>query len=179
MKKSNWIILAAFVIASAFLLWLWYFLAYNKVDNPLDLVLSVIWWAVIAIVVFAIWKVEQARRRRVRTVYVGRKAIFNSEAGMVPYADRAGLIGEAERVLDGLKYGFEREDMPQRERFAIDFIIRTDEYKPQDAGVADAAAASQDQSAPGTWKGEVVLAQTKEERPFEDKAQLVRILNSI
>ena len=47
MKKSNIIITAVAAIASIFLLWLWYFLGFNEVDSPTDLVVSVAWWAVV------------------------------------------------------------------------------------------------------------------------------------
>ena len=49
MKKSNVIVTAIIVVLSAFLLWLWYSLGLNTVDQPLDLVVSVVWWALVAI----------------------------------------------------------------------------------------------------------------------------------
>lgn len=50
MKKSNVIVFVLLALASAFFLWLWYFLGLNRVDEPLDLVLSIVcggwssWW---------------------------------------------------------------------------------------------------------------------------------------
>ena len=38
MKKSNVIVFVLLALASAFFLWLWYFLGLNRVDEPLDLV---------------------------------------------------------------------------------------------------------------------------------------------
>ena len=46
MKKSNVIVFVLLALASAFFLWLWYFLGLNRVDEPLDLVLSIVWWLV-------------------------------------------------------------------------------------------------------------------------------------
>lgn len=191
MRKINWIIVVVFIVVSAFLLWLWYYLAFNRVDNPLDLVLSIILWIIVATMAFAIAKVEKARRRRVRTIYVGRNAFFNSEKGMVPYADRVGLVDETERLLNRLKYGFTREDLPKYDEFVVDFIIRTDEFKERveyyedekipvpDGMSATTVAASANTIDDAAWKGEVVFVRTKEEHPFENKAQLVRIINAI
>ena len=49
MKKSNVIVFVLLALASAFFLWLWYFLGLNRVDEPLDLVLSIVWWLGIAV----------------------------------------------------------------------------------------------------------------------------------
>ena len=71
MKKSNVIVFVLLALASAFFLWLWYFLGLNRVDEPLDLVLSIVWWLVIVVAIAVIVKMERTRRQRVRTVYVG------------------------------------------------------------------------------------------------------------
>ena len=47
MKKSNVIITVILAAVSIFLLALWYWLGFNEIDSPLDLVISVVWWAVI------------------------------------------------------------------------------------------------------------------------------------
>lgn len=82
MKKSNVIVFVLLALASAFFLWLWYFLGLNRVDEPLDLVLSIVWWLVIVVAIAVIVKMERTRRQRVRTVYVGDCATFNSEQGL-------------------------------------------------------------------------------------------------
>ena len=51
MKKSNVIVFVLLALASAFFLWLWYFLGLNRVDEPLDLVLSIVWWLVIVVAI--------------------------------------------------------------------------------------------------------------------------------
>ena len=53
MKKSNVIVFVLLALASAFFLWLWYFLGLNRVDEPLDLVLSIVWWLVIVVAIAA------------------------------------------------------------------------------------------------------------------------------
>ena len=82
MKKSNVIITVVLAVVSAFLLWLWYWLGFNEVDSPLDLVVSVVWWAVIAAGVVLVYRSEQKRRRQVRTVYLADGRYYNSEAGL-------------------------------------------------------------------------------------------------
>ena len=61
MKKSNVIVFVLLALASAFFLWLWYFLGLNRVDEPLDLVLSIVWWLVIVVAIAVIVKMEQQR----------------------------------------------------------------------------------------------------------------------
>lgn len=51
MKKSNVIVLAVAALVAAFLLFLWYYLGFNHIDSPFDLVLTVVWWLGIALIV--------------------------------------------------------------------------------------------------------------------------------
>ena len=62
MKKINVVLSVVLAAVSAFLLWLWYWLGFNQVDQPLDLIVSVVWWAVIVIGVIAVVKTEQKRQ---------------------------------------------------------------------------------------------------------------------
>lgn len=48
MRKSNWIIAAVLLLASVAFLWIWHALQFDLVDNPLDIVVTVVWWVVIA-----------------------------------------------------------------------------------------------------------------------------------
>ena len=83
MRKSNWLILAVLAVAAGLFLWLWYYLGFNFVDDPFDLVLAVVWWAVVLVLVVGIHTAEKKRRRRVRTAYLAPGVLFNSEAGFV------------------------------------------------------------------------------------------------
>ena len=47
MRKSNWIIAAILLVASLVFLWLWQALEFNLVDNPIDVVVTAVWWVVI------------------------------------------------------------------------------------------------------------------------------------
>lgn len=153
MKKSNVIVLALLALVSAFLLWLWYFLGFNRVDDPLDLVLSIVWWVVIAAAVLVIMRLEKTRRRRVRTVYVGDSAAFNSERGIVPLDPALPVADSVAAVLGKLEYDFGCEDFPAPEDLEVRYLIRTDEFEPADradsqpAGQAAGASAGQAASA--------------------------------
>ena len=47
MKKSNWLIAGLLVVASVIFLAMWYVMGFNLIDDPLDLVISIVWWVVI------------------------------------------------------------------------------------------------------------------------------------
>ena len=85
MKKSNVIVFVLLALASAFFLWLWYFLGLNRVDEPLDLVLSIVWWLVIVVAIAVIVKdgahASSAGSHRVR----GRLCHVQQRAGLGDY----------------------------------------------------------------------------------------------
>ncbi|WP_165045508.1 hypothetical protein [Adlercreutzia sp. ZJ138] len=184
MKKSNVIVFALLVLLSAFLLWLWYYLGFNRVDNPLDLVLSIIWWVVIALGIAVIVRFEQVRRRRIRTVYVGDVSAFNSEKGLLPLDAAFPVQDNVAAVIDGLKYNFTREDFPEPDDFQPRYFIRTDKFEAekQDDAANDAPAPAADvsQVRPTTWKGEVVVVGDADDpRTFDTPEELATILASL
>ena len=61
MKKSNFIVLGISAIAAALLLVLWYYLGFNHIDNPLDLVLAIVWWVGIVVIAVVIARLERQR----------------------------------------------------------------------------------------------------------------------
>lgn len=187
MKKSNVIIFALLALASAFFLWLWYFLGLNRVDEPLDLVLSIVWWAVVAVAVVVIVKMERTRRQRVRTVFVGEQAAFNSEKGLVAIEGSQPVSQTIAAILQDLKYDFTREDFPDKDQFEVKYFVRTKQFDAEERQDDDAAEA--DGQAPvesteprieqKTWKGEVFIVETKEERSFDTPEELAGILASL
>lgn len=198
MKKSNVIVYALLVVTSAFLLWLWYFLRLNVVDEPLDLVLSIVWWVVIAIAIGVIIKMEQTRRQRIRTVYVGdgagADATFNSEKGLMHFDANRPMPEVMASILDNLKYDFTRHDFPEKEDFAVQYFVRTKTFKTEKASEDESstqeapsyagatAPLSAPQTADGqprTWTGEVVVLDTQEEHPFESPEELAQILAAL
>ena len=62
MRKSNWIIAAVLLLASVAFLWIWHALQFDLVDNPLDIVVTVVWWVVIAAACVAIHWAEKKRQ---------------------------------------------------------------------------------------------------------------------
>lgn len=162
MKKSNWIVLGSITIVSIFLLWLWVYLGLNKVDTPLDLIVTIVWWVVIVAAAIIIHRVEQARKQRIRTMYVSDNYLFNAEAGSMNYQGPEQLVSLMDKTLNELDYNFEKKDLPDLARFPVRFIVRTSSYKQQN------------------WKGEVVLAGDEERSvSFEDQDQLSTIINRL
>ena len=72
MRKSNYLVLGAAAVVAALLLVLWYHLGFNRIDSPLDLVLAIVWWVGIVAIAAILVRVEERRRRQVRTLYVSR-----------------------------------------------------------------------------------------------------------
>ncbi len=138
MKKSNWLLLGLAAVAAAFLLYLWVYLGFYKIDNPLDAILGIGWWVIIALLGYLIAKNEKERQRRVRTIYVEEGKLFNSETGEVELEQGTTVAEAAGKLLAGLKYGFERKELPEGAKVA--FVIESDEYKDSDEP---------------TWKGKV------------------------
>lgn len=172
MKKSNVIVTAIIVVLSAFLLWLWYSLGLNTVDQPLDLIVSVVWWALVAIGAGLTIKFEKDRRQRIRTVYVGEGRMYNPEIGVSALAPGARVADEIATRLVALEYGFDREEAPEARTSddapAWRYVVRTEEFKP-----ADRNGSEQDSE---KWEGEVVTVATGESRRFTSRAELAALL---
>ena len=83
MRKSNLIIAAVLLLASVAFLWIWHALQFDLVDNPLDIVVTVVWWVVIAAACVAIHWAEKKRQERIRTIFVAPGLLYNSEMGVV------------------------------------------------------------------------------------------------
>ena len=150
MKKSNVIVLAVAALVAAFLLFLWYYLGFNHIDSPFDLVLTVVWWLGIALIVGGIIYVERKRQRQIRTIYVSPTALYNSEQGIV--ALHGTTLMEAMRgILGELEYSF------------------ADEYKE----------GNEEKGEEPTWKGTVTKIDRENgnvETSFEDEQELLKAL---
>lgn len=168
MKKSNWIGLAIAVLVDVFLLWLWFFLGFNRVDSPLDLVISIIWLVAIVAVAAAVNRLERQREKRLRTIYVSSTAIFNKERGLVSLGSAAAAPSVMERILRDMEYGFDPKELPKPEEFNCRYVVQTDEYE----------AAGGEGGEP-TWKGTVVAidrAAGNREMPFSSRDELAAAL---
>ena len=171
MRKSNWLILAVLAVAAGLFLWLWYYLGFNFVDDPFDLVLAIIWWAVVAALVAGIHAAEKRRQERVRTAYLAPGHIFNGEAGLVALDPGASPADVLQQMLANLKYNFDCADLPgegaaegehaAQPGIAFNRIVRTLKFDEGDVG---------------KWEGEVVDVKTRVVRPFRGKDELTGLL---
>ena len=167
MKKSNWIGLAIAVLVDVFLLWLWFFLGFNRIDSPLDLVISIIWLVAIVAVIVGVNHFERQREKRLRTIYVSPTALFNKERGLVSLGSAA-APSVMECILNDMEYGFDLKEMPKPEEFDCRYVVQTDEYK-----------AARGEGGEPTWKGTVVAidrAAGNRETPFSSRSELAAAL---
>ena len=176
MKKSNWIILAVLVVISAFLLWLWYFLQFNKIDNPLDLVLSIVWWVVVAAALGAITYAEKKRQERVRTLYVSGAKVFNSEKGFVDIPQGKKTIDTLEELLEGLEYNFHNEDCSDSEMKSFKYVVRSKKFKSHDSDWDDDEESRQESNP--EWEGELAIVARPDDDPlqFSSREELEQLL---
>lgn len=161
MKVSNWIVYAIAAIASAVLLVLWYSLGLYEVDAPVDLVVSIVWWAVIIVSIIIVIRLEKARKERIRNMYVGDAFVYNAEAGRKPYNGGEQLIATLQSTIDGLAYDFTQKDMDSLDKKSIRFIVKTQNYKEN------------------AWQGEIVTVGEDSISRFENKQELSSLLNSM
>lgn len=161
MKKSNIIVFLALTLASIILLWQWYSLGYNHVDNPVYIAITVLWLIVIVAGIIIIVLVERNRCQRIKHVYISDELIFNYEKGSFPYNDSAELLSRVEQVLEELNYSFRQHDFPNEYAFPIRHIIRTKNFDKD------------------RWTGEVYSVHTDVQTDFSDKEELFKILNGL
>lgn len=175
MRKSNVIITVILAAVSIFLLWLWYWLGFNQVDSPLDLVISIVWWLVIIIGIVLTVKTESTRREKVRTMYVADGSFFNTELGNRVLAPGASATAAIASVLPSLQYGFDKADAPKQpgtnQPQDFRFVVRTAKFEQGSNG-----GNAQGQQSQGTWQGEVVNVATGNVRRFSSKAELASII---
>lgn len=160
MKKSNVIMAVILAVLSAVALGAWYGLGLNKVDEPLDLVVSVIWWVVIVAGIAIVTRMESTRRELVRNVYVADGRIYNSEAGTRSVTAGSSVADSIAAVLASLSYDISKsgEGSDAAKRGNYRYVVRTFDY---------------DES---NWNGEVVVVATGNTVPFSSKAELARIV---
>lgn len=173
MKKSNVVLTAVIAVISIFLLWLWFWLGFNEIDSPLDLVLSVVWWVIIAAGAALVVKFENERRRQVRTVYLADGRFFNSEAGLRVLGPGTTAVDSMAAVLAALEYDFSKATAPDQskpeERLDYRFVVHTDKYKPERT---DEDGNHENE----TWEGEVVTVATGSKQAFASRGELAALI---
>lgn len=164
MRTSNAIIFGVLIALSVALLALYFYLGFNKIGGIGDIVLSVLWWALIAGLIFAITRVEQHRRRQLRTIYVSPTAIYNPEQGVIACSNPAERVERIYQMLSGMNYGFAKQELPATHNFDCRYVVRTDEFKQGEAPV---------------WNGSVVRVDRvrgNREKPFTTRQTLATML---
>lgn len=157
MRKSNWIIFAILVIASIIFLSLWYYLHFDLIDNPLDLVLSIIWWVLIIVLCYAIHRSEKKRQEARRTLFIAPGTVYNRELGMVKLEADDDMLTVMQNMLTELEYDFDIEDLPEDEPIRFKKIVHTKVFK--DDGER--------------WEGEVIdILDADDPISFENKEEL-------
>lgn len=173
MKKSNVVLTVVIALVSVFLLWLWFWLGFNEIDSPLDLVLSIIWWVIIAAGVALVVKFEKDRRQQIRTMYLADGRLFNSEAGLRVMGPGTTAVDSMAAVLAALEYDFSKADAPDQskpeERLDYRYVVHTDTYKPERN---DEDGNHEDE----TWEGEVVTVATGDKRAFASREELAVLI---
>ena len=100
MRKSNWMIAAVLLLASVAFLWIWHALQFDLVDNPLDIVVTVVWWVVIVAACVAIHWAEKKRQERIRTIFVAPGLLYNSEMGVVRLSPDDEVVDALQAILE-------------------------------------------------------------------------------
>jgi hypothetical protein len=161
MKKNNFVVVLVLLIASIFLLWLWFAKQFNLVDNPVDITLSIIWWVLMVVVAAVFVLTEKRRRAAIRTVYVGAAGVYNPQAGLVSAPALADKMTALAEMLEGLEYGWEAKELKD-EQMQVDCVVRSAKFS--DGG--------------NTWEGEVEFAgaQSGRTHKFSSKEELAFLL---
>ena len=173
MKKSNVTLYIIAIIVSAFLLWLWFHLGFNHDDAPFDLVLSIIWWLLVAGSCLAIHRAESKRREHLRTCFVAKRSVFNPEAGTRAISSPEEAVSSMKAIIGGLEYGFDFDDLPESTPFRL--VVRSKTFKRNRTGQANSR-----ENDSMDWKGEVSLANRPgaEAIPFASEAELLSLVRS-
>ena len=162
MRKNNWIVTAIAAVACGVLLWAWFALGFNHVDDPLDLVVAVAWWLVVAAVAGGIVWAEGKRREKMRLAFVGEGAGCSPEAGLVMPDAGESELAALERTLSGMAFPDEVAALDERVRPAFRWVVRSRKFDRNGE----------------VWEGEVVAAHDPdaEPRPFASREDRVALL---
>lgn len=161
MRKSNLIVFAIMLVIAFVLLAIWYLLGFNRIDDPLDLMVTIAWVFLIALCCAAIQYIENVRQKNIRTAFLAPGVIYNSEAGIVKFDESIDAVEELANILENLDYDFKHASVPNDSRIRFKYIVHTSKFK--DKG--------------DTWVGEVVdVAYPEDPRRFNSERELAAII---
>lgn len=162
MRKSNWLVIAIAVVASAALLWAWFALGFYEVDSPVDLLVSIVWWVAVVAIVAGICWAESRRRERMRLAFIGEGVVYNPEAGVVRPRRGESEAAALQRTLAGLAFDDDVRPLDDRTRTTFRWVVRSRKFK--DGGAV--------------WEGVVLPANdpTAKGRPFSSREDLAALL---
>lgn len=165
MRKSNIIVIAILVLVSIELIWLWNYLGFSLTD-PTDLIIGIIWWAVIVIVCIALVVTELRRRERLRTIFVADGMLYNCESGVVRLGVDQGswvYVGRMKDILNALTYGSEASISHDQPRVRFKYVVRTKRFSGDGR----------------VWRGEVVNVNgAQNTRVFSSAEELTGLLTA-
>lgn len=162
MRKSNWLVTAIAAAACAILLWAWFAMGFNHVDNPLDLVVAIAWWLVVAGVIAGIYWAETKRREKMLTAFVGDGVVYNAEKGLVAPRRGEDEVAALERTLASMDFADDVAALDSKNRPAFRWVVRSRKF---DRGGE-------------VWEGEVLSAHDPDAapRPFASREDLAALL---
>lgn len=162
MRKSNWIVMAIAAIAAGALLFVWFVLGFNHVDEVLDPIVAILWWAVVGVVIAAIVWAENKRREKMRLAFIGEGVVYNPESGLVMPDRGESELGALERTLAGMTFPDEVTALDERSRPAFRWVVRSRKFDRNGE----------------VWEGEVVSVHDPEAqpRPFASREDLAALL---
>lgn len=162
MKKSNWLVAALAAVACAALLGLWFQLGFNHVDDPVDMVVAVVWWIVVAGVIGAIMWAERRRRERMRLAFVGSGLVYNPERGLVFVDEQDAELDTLQETLQNMSYPNEVVELADHVRPAFRWVVRSQRFENNG----------------DVWEGEVLPAHDPEGKPvhFSGRDELAQLI---
>ena len=128
MRKSNWLVAAVAALSCAVLLGLWFQLGFNHVDDPLDLVIAIVWWVVVAGVIGAIVWAEHRRREKMRLAFVGEGVVYNPERGLVLVEEDDSELDALQETLQGMSYPTKIVELADHVRPAFQWVVRSEKF---------------------------------------------------
>lgn len=162
MRKSNWLVMAIAAVACAVLLGLWFFLGFNHVDSPLDLIIAIVWWVVVAGVIGAIVWSENRRREKMRLAFVGEGVVYNPERGLVLVEVPKGELDALQQTLENLSYPTQVVELADHVRPAFQWVVRSEKFDREG----------------DVWEGEVLPAHDPDGKPvrFNGRDELAALI---